>query len=88
MQFLPRLYDKKRFNSPHPYMRAAVDLGLTQGVPSEVKCLRLLVFLTLNQLKEKIQVEKEEGKNQAKYFFSSFCLLHVTLNINHELFLA
>lgn len=78
MQFLPRLYDKKRFNSPQPYMKAAVDLGLTQDVPSEVKCLRLLVFLTLNQLKEKIQVEKEEGKNQAKYFFSSFCLLHVT----------
>jgi len=39
--------------------------------------------------KKKTKTSGKGGrKNQGKYLFSSFCLLHVTLNINHELFLA
>lgn len=49
-------------------MKAIVDLGLTLDVPRQDGCLRLLVFLTLNQLKEKIQVEKEEGKIKQSIF--------------------
>lgn len=34
-------------------MKAVVGLGLTQDVPNQEKCLRLLVYLTLNQVEEK-----------------------------------
>lgn len=39
-------------------MKVIVDLGLTQDVPGQGKCLGLLVVLILNQLNQNILLEK------------------------------
>lgn len=84
MQFLPRLCCTKRLNSRQPYMQATVDLGLNQDVPTEDRCLRPLILLTLT-VKRKNTGGKGGRINQAKYYFSRFCLLQVALNVNHDL---